>query len=86
MIVVVDVLSAALDAGTAIGVLLVYFWCVGTRVAGCRVLTCGSLQYPRNGRIGQHSINLWWGNTVFKNTTDWKGTPLRELAPGETFG
>ncbi|KIP05875.1 hypothetical protein PHLGIDRAFT_73529, partial [Phlebiopsis gigantea 11061_1 CR5-6] len=64
------VLSAALEAGTAIGVILVYF----------------CLQYPLNGRIGESSIATWWGNTVFKNTSDWNGTPLRQLAPGETFG
>nr|AGA20380.1 oligopeptide transporter 9 [Phanerodontia chrysosporium] len=64
------VLSAALDAGTAVGVLLVYF----------------CLQYPLNGRIGENSINRWWGNTIFMKTTDWNGTALRQLAPGETFG
>ncbi|EKM53153.1 uncharacterized protein PHACADRAFT_197581 [Phanerochaete carnosa HHB-10118-sp] len=64
------VLSAALDAGTAIGVLLVYF----------------CLQYPKNGRIGEDTISRWWGNTVFMKTADWNEIPLRQLAPGETFG
>ncbi|KAI0079167.1 OPT oligopeptide transporter, partial [Panus rudis PR-1116 ss-1] len=64
------VLSAAMDAGTAIGVILVYF----------------CLQYPQNGRIGIDSIRLWWGNTVFKNTADWNSTPLKRLQPGQTFG
>ena len=50
------------------------------------MLTIGSLQYPQNGRIGENTINQWWGNTVFKNTTDWYGIPLRRLAPNETFG
>ena len=50
------------------------------------MLTIDSLQYPQNGRIGENTINQWWGNTVFKNTTDWYGIPLRRLAPNETFG
>ncbi|KAJ7658962.1 OPT oligopeptide transporter protein-domain-containing protein [Mycena rosella] len=55
------VLSAALDAGTAVGVILVFF----------------CLQYPLNGSIGEKSVQRWWGNTVFTRTLDWKNTPLR---------
>ncbi|KAF5319633.1 hypothetical protein D9619_008684 [Psilocybe cf. subviscida] len=43
------------------------------------------LQYPKNGTIGM-GLQNWWGNTVFANTADWNGTPLIQLAPGETFG
>lgn len=64
------ILSAALDAGTAIGTILVYF----------------CLQYPRNGHIGENTIQAWWGNNVYKNTADWDGVPLRVLLPGQTFG
>ncbi|KAF4585130.1 hypothetical protein EYR40_001967 [Pleurotus pulmonarius] len=64
------VLSAALDAGTAIGVILVYF----------------CLQYPMNGSIGQNSIQKWWGNTVHTRTLDWSAKPYRALQTGETFG
>ncbi|KAJ7026138.1 small oligopeptide transporter [Mycena alexandri] len=64
------VLSAALDAGTAVGVILVFF----------------CLQYPLNGSIGRHSVLKWWGNTVFMETLDWKGAPLHTLSRGETFG
>ncbi|KAI1798482.1 OPT oligopeptide transporter [Ganoderma leucocontextum] len=64
------VLSAALDAGTAISTLLVYF----------------ILQYPRNGEIGRNTTQEWWGNTVFKNTADWHATPLRIVPDGEHFG
>ncbi|KAI0916710.1 hypothetical protein AcW1_010236 [Taiwanofungus camphoratus] len=64
------VLSAALDAGTSISTILIYF----------------CLQYPQNGRIGEHNILQWWGNTVYKNTSDWNALPLRELQQGETFG
>ena len=82
-----DVLSAALDAGTAIGTILVFFMYV------CRVC-CGevdssqlrSLQYPDDGRIGQSSVLSWWGNTVWVNTADWNGTPFITLEPGQTFG
>ncbi|KAJ3576811.1 hypothetical protein NP233_g147 [Leucocoprinus birnbaumii] len=49
------VLSAALDAGTAIGVILVYF----------------CLQYPFDGKTTLSSVRGWWGNTVHKNTSDW---------------
>ncbi|KAK7062623.1 hypothetical protein VNI00_000111 [Paramarasmius palmivorus] len=64
------VLSAALDAGTALGIVLVFF----------------CLQYPLNGGIGENTIQKWWGNTVFLETSDWIGEPLRTVAPGETFG
>ncbi|KAH6904577.1 small oligopeptide transporter [Coprinopsis sp. MPI-PUGE-AT-0042] len=64
------VLSAALDAGTAVGLILIYF----------------CLQYPLGGTIGGNNIQKWWGNTVFKNTYDWDSTPLRELQPGDIFG
>lgn len=64
------VLSAALDAGTAFGVIVIYF----------------ALQYPANGQLGIDSIQAWWGNQVFKNTADWNMTALRSLSIGETFG
>ncbi|KAJ7489558.1 small oligopeptide transporter, partial [Mycena latifolia] len=64
------VLSAALDAGTAVGVILVFF----------------CLQYPLNGSIGEKTVLRWWGNKVFTHTLDWNGTPLRSLGEGETFG
>ncbi|OCH85661.1 small oligopeptide transporter [Obba rivulosa] len=60
------VLSAALDAGTAVSTILIYF----------------ILQYPRNGQIGSSTIEQWWGNTVFKNTADWNETPLRPIGNG----
>ncbi|KAJ7148645.1 small oligopeptide transporter [Mycena crocata] len=64
------VLSAALDAGTAVGLILVFF----------------CLQYPLNGSIGKQSVLKWWGNTVFMDTLDWKNAPFRILQNGETFG
>ncbi|PPQ78774.1 hypothetical protein CVT25_010647 [Psilocybe cyanescens] len=65
------VLSAALDSGVAIGVIVVFF----------------CLQYPLNGSIGSDTIQKWWGNTVFYNTADYLGTPLRTLKDDEThFG
>ncbi|KAF9473387.1 small oligopeptide transporter [Pholiota conissans] len=64
------VLSAALDAGTAVGLILVFF----------------CLQYPLDGSIGKSNIQKWWGNTVYKDTLDWKMTPLRKLDEGMTFG
>ncbi|KAF8260563.1 OPT oligopeptide transporter protein-domain-containing protein [Lactarius quietus] len=64
------VLSVALDAGYAIGVVVIFF----------------TLQYPDNGNIGLNSIQNWWGNTVYLNTADAKGTPLKTLSDGHTFG
>ncbi|KIY48809.1 small oligopeptide transporter [Fistulina hepatica ATCC 64428] len=57
------VVSAALDSGVAVGILLVYFtW------------------------IGENNVLAWWGNTVPFTGADGKGTPVKELAPGQTFG
>ncbi|KAJ7471298.1 small oligopeptide transporter, partial [Mycena galericulata] len=64
------VLSAALDAGTAVGVIIVFF----------------CLQYPLDGNIGSNSVLKWWGNTVFKATLDWQSVPLRSLPVGKSFG
>ncbi|KAA1468341.1 small oligopeptide transporter [Dentipellis sp. KUC8613] len=64
------VLSAALDSGTAVSILVLFF----------------CLQFPRNGTIGENNILTWWGNTVPFTGADNAGTPVRPLAPGETFG
>ncbi|KAK0244995.1 hypothetical protein EDD85DRAFT_799229, partial [Armillaria nabsnona] len=68
------VLSAALDAGTTVSILVIFF----------------CLQYPRNGTIGLDTIQSWWGNTVPFEGADYGpggiGTPVRSLAPGDTFG
>ncbi|KAI0045919.1 OPT oligopeptide transporter [Auriscalpium vulgare] len=64
------VLSAALDAGTACGTILVYF----------------CLQYPLNNSIGQTTVQQWWGNTVFQKTADWQSLPLKTVSSGQTFG
>ena len=42
------ILSAALDAGVALGLLVIFF----------------TVQYPKNGSIGLNTIQTWWGNTV----------------------
>ena len=64
------VLSAALDSGLAIGIILVFF----------------CLQYPKDNTTGANTVQKWWGNTVYKNTADWQGLPLKALAEGQTFG
>jgi OPT family small oligopeptide transporter len=64
------ILSAALDAGVALGLIAIYFM----------------LQYPRNGTIGLNTVQAWWGNTVWLKTSDALGAPHRSLNPGETFG
>ncbi|KAF5319703.1 hypothetical protein D9619_008669 [Psilocybe cf. subviscida] len=43
------------------------------------------LQYPENGNIGI-AVQNWWGNTVPFNTADSLGTPMYQLAKGQTFG
>ncbi|KAI0034333.1 OPT oligopeptide transporter [Vararia minispora EC-137] len=64
------VLSAALDCGTAVATLLVFF----------------CLDYPLRGTIGQGTVKAWWGNTVYSRTADARALPLNTLAVGETFG
>ncbi|CAL1708066.1 unnamed protein product [Somion occarium] len=64
------VLSAALDSGVAISMILIYF----------------CLQYPLNGSIGANTIQSWWGNKGYAENADGYGTPLRILAEGEIFG
>ena len=68
--VALDMLSAGLDAGYAVGVLIVFF----------------TLQYPKNGTIGLDSIQNWWGNTVYTKTADYAGVPFKSLPEGEKFG
>ncbi|KZS90265.1 OPT oligopeptide transporter [Sistotremastrum niveocremeum HHB9708] len=67
------VLSAAMDAGVAVSIIIIFF----------------CLQYPKNGEIGLNTIQVWWGNTVMLNTADAAGTPLLTLDPNDptaTFG
>ncbi|KDR68806.1 hypothetical protein GALMADRAFT_256667 [Galerina marginata CBS 339.88] len=64
------VLSAALDSGVAVSILVIFF----------------CLQFPANGTIGADNIALWWGNTVPFVGADNAGTPVKVLAPGEKFG
>jgi len=64
------VLSAGLDSGVAISILVVFF----------------ALQFPQDGNIGINNIQVWWGNTVPFTGADGLGTPVRPLAPGATFG
>jgi hypothetical protein len=88
------VLSAALDSGVAIGVVLIFF----------------CLQYPKNGTIGSDNVQVWWGNTyvvvsparglvllfyltcgllfysVPFTTADALGTPLLSVSDGQIFG
>ncbi|TFK24480.1 OPT oligopeptide transporter [Coprinopsis marcescibilis] len=64
------VLSAALDAGVAVGAVLIFF----------------ILQYPLNGEIGKNTIRKWWGNTVYAKTFDGEGLSLRNVEGDDFFG
>ncbi|KAF8552645.1 small oligopeptide transporter, partial [Imleria badia] len=64
------VLSAALDAGLACAVILIFF----------------ILQYPKNGTIGLTTVQRWWGNTVFMDTADGKSLPYKPLPASGMFG
>jgi hypothetical protein len=66
----IDTLSAALDAGYTLGIVVIFF----------------VLQYPFNGNIGLNTIQNWWGNTVYLNTADAAGVPTKTLADGQKFG
>ncbi|KAL4071896.1 OPT oligopeptide transporter [Scleroderma citrinum] len=64
------VLSAAMDSGVAVSIILVFF----------------ILQYPANGTIGINTIQKWWGNTVFTKTADGQALPLLPIPASGTFG
>ncbi|KAG1878964.1 OPT oligopeptide transporter protein-domain-containing protein [Suillus subluteus] len=64
------VLSAAMDSGLGISIILIFF----------------CLQYPKNGTIGLNTVQSWWGNTVYLDTADGKSMPLLTLQEGSTFG
>lgn len=36
--------------------------------------------------IGSDTIQAWWGNTVYMNTADYKGLPLKYVANGFVYG
>ena len=63
-------MSGGLDAGYAIGAIVIFF----------------ALQYPMDGTIGLNTIQTWWGNVVYTNTTDYNGVPYKKIPDGETFG
>lgn len=65
-----DVLSAAMDSGLAISVIVIFF----------------VLQYPKNGTIGLNTVQAWWGNTVFLKTADGKGLAYKPLPASGAFG
>ena len=66
----IDVLSAGLDAGYAVGLIVIFF----------------ALQYPKNGTIALNTIQSWWGNTVYTKTADFAGVAYRTIPDGKTFG
>jgi hypothetical protein len=84
----VDVLSAALDCGTGVATVLIYFWFVfpcGLCYTTDGIMS-GSLQYPKNGSVGLDTVQSWWGNSVYTNTADWNMSALKEMPWGQTFG
>ncbi|KAI9572533.1 OPT oligopeptide transporter protein-domain-containing protein [Boletus coccyginus] len=44
-----------------------------------------TLQYPQSNPVTK-AIEKWWGNQVFRTNYDALGIPVRQLAPGDTFG
>lgn len=64
------VLSAALDSGLAVGLVVIFF----------------CLQYPKNGTIGLNTVQTWWGNVVYTNTDDWNGVANLDIPASGTFG
>ncbi|KAL6307856.1 OPT oligopeptide transporter [Sparassis latifolia] len=64
------VLSAGLDSGVAVSVIVIFF----------------ALQYPKNGTIGLNTIQKWWGNTVSFTNADGLGTPYLPLPSSGAFG
>jgi ABC-type molybdate transport system permease subunit len=64
------VLSAGLDMGVAVSVVLIFF----------------ILQYPKDGKIGVGVQNWWGNVFPFTGTADAVGTPMIQLPLGQTFG
>ncbi|KAH9911843.1 OPT oligopeptide transporter [Fomitopsis serialis] len=64
------VLSAGLDSGVAISIIVIFF-CV---------------QYPLAGAIGKNTIQAWWGNTVPFDNADGRSASYKVLAEGGHFG
>lgn len=85
---VLDILSAALDSGVAVSAVVIFFTYALFQSFHISVLThlSPSLQYPRNGMIGFDTIQAWWGNTVYMNTADYKGLPLKYVVDGFIYG
>ena len=65
-----DVLSAAMDSGVAVTIVIIFF----------------VLQFPLGGSIGGNTVQKWWGNTVFLKTADGKSLPYKKVPAGKTFG
>ena len=64
------ILSAGLDSGVAISVIIIFF----------------TLQYPKGGTIGANTIMTWWGNVVGANTADGMSAALLPIPESGTFG
>lgn len=65
-----DVLSAGLDCGVAISIIVIFF-CV---------------QYPLAGSIGRNTIQTWWGNTVPFDNADGRSVSYKALPESGHFG
>ena len=64
------VLSAALDSGVAVSIVVIFF----------------ALQYPKNDALGAGTLQRWWGNTVYTRTADWRAEALLAVPAGAKFG
>ncbi|KAH9832325.1 OPT oligopeptide transporter [Rhodofomes roseus] len=64
------VLSAGLDSGVAISIIVIFF-CV---------------QYPLAGAIGKDTIQAWWGNTVPFDNADGRSESYNIIPAGGHFG
>ncbi|KAG6836671.1 hypothetical protein H0H93_005089 [Arthromyces matolae] len=64
------VLSAAMDSGVAVAAVLIFF----------------ILQFPKNGTIGENTIQTWWGNSVYMNTADGMELPIKAMPDAGFFG
>ena len=78
-----DVLSAALDSGVAISVVLIFFWSVVLPMIWSMVPrligTDSSLQYPQNGTIGSNNIQAWWGESFPFLNANFMALPLQVI-------
>jgi OPT family small oligopeptide transporter len=64
------ILSAALDSGVAIAAIVIFF----------------TLQFPKGGRIGETTVQVWKGNTIWYENADGRYAAIKPIPESGFFG